>query len=593
MLTQPGTNDPQSLLNRYEQARALTILLLVSFTCLAVIPLLIVGVRAAEALTFYFAFRQDSLLVPVFLAAMLLRPQPTNGERSEWLSGGALALGLSALVILAAGWAGHYLVFQDYDLSRDEQLAVFDQGIFAHGKLFWPILPEWRGLVDALNRRFLLPISGDEIWVSGYLPVHAAFRALVSLFADSALSSPILAVLAAGSLWSVTRRLWPDSQWTSIVALVLLVTSSQFLITAMTAFSMTMHLALNLLWLALFLRDRWPTHAAAAAVGFLATGIHQPLFHPLFVLPFMLLLLGQRRWSVVAFYALAYGLIAVFWLWWPLFISSHGTAVTAAECLNQACSSGGGGFLDRLSGILNSSQTVLQHVCLMAENLLRFAVWQHPLLLPLAAFAGISCWKADPLVRALTVGLILPIPVLAVLLPWQGHAWGYRYLHPVLGNAVLLACYGFKALEDGGVTVRRPLIITTAVAVVLLGVHSWMAAQLTAPFVQTRKELASLRADVVIVDAATVPFAEDVVFNRFDLSNRPMLLLADKIKPEQLPAICKRSTIAFYEAQQFANLSRLFVWRDPTEPTAKARALRKIAEAAGCHIVRSGNRPAN
>ena len=592
MLTQPGTDDPQGLLNRYDQARALTMLLLVAFTCLAVIPLLIVGVRAAEALTFYFAFRQDSLLVPVFLAAMLLRPRPANGERSEWLRSGALALGLSAVLILAAGWAGHYLVFQDYDLSRDEQLAVFDQGIFAHGKLFWPILPEWRDVADALNRRFLLPIRGDEIWVSGYLPVHAAFRALVSLFADPALSSPILAVIAAGSLWSVTRRLWPDSQSTSVVALVLLVTSSQFLITAMTAFSMTMHLALNLLWLALFLRDRWPTHAAAAVVGFLATGIHQPLFHPLFVLPFFLLLLGQRRWRVLAFYTLAYGLIALFWMWWPLFISSHGTAANAADCLNHGCSSGGG-FVDRFIGMLNSGQTVLQHVCLMAENLLRFAVWQHPLLLPLAVFAGISCWKADPLVRALTLGLILPIPVLAVLLPWQGHAWGYRYLHPVLGNAVLLACYGFKALEDRSLSVRRPLIITTGVAVLLLGVHAWMAAQLAAPFVQSRDELAALRADVVIVDAAPVPFAEDVVFNRFDLLNRPILLVADKVKPENLPPICKRSTIAFYEAQNFANIAHLFVWRDPTGPTARTQALRKSAKAMGCRIVESGKSSAN
>jgi hypothetical protein len=282
----------------------------------------------------------------------------------------------------------------------------------------------------------------------------------------------------------------------------------------------------------------------------------------------------------------------MFWMWWPLFISSHGTAAIAAECLNQTCSPGGG-FVDRLQGMLNSEQTLLQHVCLMAENLLRFAVWQHPLLLPLAVFGGISCWKANPLARALALGSVLPIAVMAVLLPWQGHAWGYRYLHPVLGNVILLACYGYKTLEAGPLSLRRPFAVTTAVAVGLLGVHAWMAAQLTAPFVQARNELDLLPADVVIADAATVPFAEDVVFNRFDLSNRPILLLADKLDSDDLPAICKLSSIAFYGAQNFKRISEMFVWRDPTEPTAHARALRKQAEALNCRIIERGNRLGN
>lgn len=591
-MTPQAIDDPHRLLESYDRARLLTIVLLVSVTCLAVIPLLLVGVRAAEALTFYFALRQDSLLVPLFLAALLLRPQSAEEEGQKWLRRSVFALGAAAAIILAAGWAGHYLVFQGYALSRDEQLAVFDQEIFGRGKLFWPILPEWREMADALNRRFLLPISGDEIWVSSYLPVHAAFRAVVSLFADPALSSPMLGLIAAGSLWAISRHLWPDSHATSVVALVLLVTSSQFLVTAMTAFSMTMHLALNLLWVALFIRQRWSTHVAAAAVGFFATGIHQPLFHPLFVLPFILLLIGQRRWQVLLFYLVAYGLIAKFWMWWPVYISSHGTAAGAAECINQTCASGGG-YVERLQGLLNTEQTLLQHVCLMAENLLRFAVWQHPLLLPLAVFAGMICWRADPIVRALALGSVLPIAAMAVLLPWQGHAWGYRYLHPVLGNVILLACYGYKALEAGPVSMHRPLVITTAVAVVLLGVHAWMAAQLAAPFVQTRKELSSVPTDVVIADAATIPFAEDVVFNRFDLSNRPVLLLADKIEPDDLPAICRRSSIAFYDAQNFKPISEMFVWRDPTGPTDHARALRKQAEALGCRIVEPENGPRN
>ena len=75
----------------------------------------------------------------------------------------------------------------------------------------------------------------------------------------------------------------------TVVAAVLLATSSQFLLTAMTPYSMTAHLALNLAWLWLFLRGGVVGHSLAIAVGALACGLHQLVFHPLFVAPFALL----------------------------------------------------------------------------------------------------------------------------------------------------------------------------------------------------------------------------------------------------------------------------------------------------------------
>ena len=80
-------------------------------------------------------------------------------------------------LILLVGWAGHYLVFDGYDLSRDEQMASFDTAIFRHGHLFAPIPAAWRPIADALNLTFILPIGAREYWVSAYLPIHAAWRA--------------------------------------------------------------------------------------------------------------------------------------------------------------------------------------------------------------------------------------------------------------------------------------------------------------------------------------------------------------------------------------------------------------------------------
>lgn len=592
MLQQLRTGDPAALAASYDRARATGILLLVLFTIVAVGPLLIFGRQATEGLTFYQLFWQDVPIVPLLALTMLLRP-PAADEDHPWRTRAGLVLALSVSVILLAGWAGHHLIFQGHELSRDERMAVFDQEIFSQGKMFWPIPPDWRPLADALNRRFILTVPGDQFWVSGYLPVHSAFRALLGLVLNPAWASPILGATAAVSLWFIARRLWPHSKETAGVALLLLVTSSQFLITAMTPFSMTMHLALNLVWLALFLRDRWITHVLAVIVGFLATGIHQPLFHPLFAVPFLLLLLKERRWRVFGFYVAAYALIALFWMAWPLWISSYATAGAAApmSCAVQTCASGAS-FVDRIVAAFGGWNWK-QHIAFTGANVLRFMIWQHPLLVPLALFGVASCWKSGRIVLALAVSFLLPILVAAVILPWQGYGWGYRYVHPVMGNAILLACFGFERLRRGGLSIRRPLLITSAAAVALLVVHGWMASWLATPFVQTRQELEAIPADVVIVDSSSVPLAEDMVYNRFDLSNRPVLLLAHLIEPRDLERICARSTVAFYEAPRLHRISVLFYWKDPTEPTPHTVALKRVVKASGCRIVAVGGPSGN
>ena len=579
---QSGSADESALGTPYDRARTVTLALIVGLTCL-VVALPFVPGRIVEGLALHLALKQDLPLVPIFLVAALLRPNPRTISLPRAPQDTRLALLLTIVVILLAGWLGHYLVFQGYDLSRDEQMAVFDQEIFAHRRLLWPIPLEWRHLADALNRRFMLPIGNNEFWVSGYLPVHSGFRAILSTIGIAVLASPLMMALAAGSLWAIARKLWPDSNQTVLLSLLLLVTSSQALITSMTAFSMSMHLGLNLLWLALFVADRRQTHLLAILVAFFATGIHQPLFHPLFVLPFLLLLLEQRRWRLLAFYVGFYAVIGLFWLAWPIWIASHGVAPpTVINCANPNCS-GGIGFLERLIGALNAFS--LRHVWLTAANLLRFVCWQHPLLMPLALFGAVSCWRSEPLVKALALSFILPVIAMAILLPWQGHGYGYRYVHPALGSAILLACYGFRRAEASGLALQRPIIITTALAVTLLPLHAWMAWRVAAPFAQVRNELAAVPADVVIVDTERVPFGQDVVFNRFDLSNRPKLLIADLVRPDDLGDLCKRWRIAFFDAPRLAPIAILFGTRVPSTPSPRARELRGAANKLHCHVV--------
>ena len=307
-------------------------------------------------------------------------------------------------------------------------------------------------------------------------------------------------------------------------------------------------------------------------------------------MPFLLVLLQERRWQLLGFYVAAYGAIGLFWMWWPLWISSHGVAAAASTgCVVNNCNSGAG-FVDRIVAAFGEANFG-QHISFTGANMLRFVVWQHPILMPLAVFGAFSCWKCVRIVPALALGLVLPIAVIGVILPWQGHGWGYRYLHPVLGNAILLACYGFQRLKGSRASIRVPLIVTTSAALALLAVHAWMAAHLANPYVQVRDELNSSAAEVVIADTSGLPLADDVILNRFDLSNRPILLIADRVDRSKLRDLCERSTITFYDAPRFASLASIYNWPAPDEPSPHAKALHNAAKEYGCRIVNALKAP--
>ncbi|MFX9035001.1 hypothetical protein ABTN36_18510, partial [Acinetobacter baumannii] len=78
-----------------------------------------------------------------------------------------MAVGL--LLAVLAG-AGHWLLLDGHDTSRDEQLASFDAAIFARGHLFAPVPGLWRDHAEALNTMFLYPADHRGGWVSTYLP---------------------------------------------------------------------------------------------------------------------------------------------------------------------------------------------------------------------------------------------------------------------------------------------------------------------------------------------------------------------------------------------------------------------------------------
>lgn len=527
--------------------------------------------------TAWLLFAQDRWLLLAGALALVVASVrlPHRGRalcfsRSTWM--------MLALLAIPLCYAGHIWVLCDYDVSRDEQLAVFDSRIFAQGLFVQPLAPGWREHTAALNNLFTLEAVHPVAWVSAYLPVNAALRAMVGLFVDPALTGPILTAIGAVALWKCARRIWPGDREAATVALLLYLASGQVLVTGMTAYAMPAHLTFNLLWLWLFLIDRRWSDVAALALGALAVGIHQPLFHPLFVAPFILLLIYRRAWFRAAFFVIAYLCIGAFWYAWPHWMYA------LVEVGHPTTPPAQADFLARLHTILAGHAG--SRWADMTSNLLRFVAWQPVLLLPLFA-VGLTAARRDALAVTLAVASILPIIVMGVLIPDQGQGIGYRYLHGVIGAIILVAIFGWREAvsQDGH---WRPLLART----LLLGLFAILPAQLIMTYVYqhslatTDGRIEAAGTDYFIIGNDDAPLANSLVTNRADLTNRPIRLFADKLDANLVQMMCAHHgevgmpTSAFY-----APINRYFMQESISR--SADRRIRKVApalEARGCRV---------
>ncbi|NCP11193.1 MAG: hypothetical protein GW859_04415 [Sphingomonadales bacterium] len=501
-----------------------------------------------------FFIEQDRWFLPLLaLVAMALRRAmlPQSGVPAIWNRAMApTGIALIAVALLLAAYLGHDLAMAGYDLSRDEQMARFDAWIFAHGSLAWPVPPSWRGDIAALNGTFLLVANQPTGWVSAYLPVNAAFHATVGLVADPALTNPVLLAVGFVALWRIALRLWPDDRIAQATALALYLGSSQIVVASMTAYAMTGHLALNLLWLLFFLRGRLRDDIVAVVIGCAASGLHQLLFHPLFVAPFVLMLAMRREWRRCAFYCLAYLVIGAIWFAWPIWMSASISGAGAAA-------GGGVSFADRLVAMLGA--VGIANGPVMVLNIARFVAWQHLAFLPFVAAGLVVAWRRGSMARALAAATLLPFIVMAVLLAYQGHGWGYRYAHGVIGAACLIGGFGAQELRRRGVEIVAFLGWTTAASIaVSLPVHAWMAHRLVAPYAAVDAAIRDSDAEVALIDTRAAPFANDLVLNAPDLGNRPLRLRAASLSNAQIAQLCVRRRAMVVDGAALASIVELF-----------------------------------
>lgn len=498
----------------------------------------------------YYVLHQDGFVAAGMAALLLLFCMPRASRAALRLPRVTLTW-RSVVIGAAAGalvlWAATYLLFGDYPLSRDEQMAVFDMQVFRQGHLAAPVAPEWRHYVDALTPAFLLPLPGNAAWVSSYMPVNAMLRTVFGVV-DPALTGPVLAAAGAVATFDCGRRLLPERPGAQAVVLLMVATSAQLLVTAMTPYAMTGHFAFNMIWLSLYLRGTRPAHAAAMAVGFLAIGMHQVIFHPLFALPFIEHLRRRGEWRTALVYLASYALFGLFWISWP-----HLVALSAGLGAATGEAAGSGGFIaERVLPLLTSREP--QTIPLMIANLLRFVTWENFALVPLIIFAWPAVRRGEGIAAPLLAGVLLTIAAMAFLLPYQAMGWGYRYLHGLIGSCALLAGYGWS--EGGDRPGVRAFVTAASAATILVSIPflTWQATAFVRPYARVNRMIDRLDADMVVVNSYGPAFRIDEVRNRPDLANRPLRFAANKLTAADIQVLCSRGTVAFVDVGQMQAL---------------------------------------
>jgi len=139
-------------------------------------------------------------------------------------------------------------------------------------------------------------------------------------------------------------------------------------------------------------------------------------------------------------------------------------------------------------------------------------------------------------------------------MPFQGHGWGYRYLHGLIGNLALLAGFGWIAATRDATArekaaMRAGLFFSSAFSLlVLLPAHLESARALTRPYALADAALRRAKSDLVAIDKTGMRYGVDLARNDPFLRERPIRLLLQPLSDADLAALCARYSIELFDA---------------------------------------------
>jgi hypothetical protein len=179
--------------------------------------------------------------------------------------------------------------------------------------------------------------------------------------------------------------------------------------------------------------------------------------------------------------------------------------------------------------------------------------------------------------------------VVYVVQAYQGHGWGYRYLHGLMGSFCLLAAWSWGRLTQGADGAERGaarVAFALVAAISLLGLfplRAWQAHRFLHPYAAAESAIRRAPTDFVIVDPSWVWYGVDLVRNDPYLARRPLVFSLAGLDEDQVQELCRDHTVALFDA---ASAERFRIRRDPEGPDTDVTDLRALMARLHCGALR-------
>jgi hypothetical protein len=345
------------------------------------------------------------------------------------------------------------------------------------------------------------------------------------------------------ALYGAARNIWPESKTNALLAIGLLGSSSQFLVMSMTSYSMPAHLALNAIWLWLYSRPDRGWFYLAPLVGVLAIGLHQPIVHALFALPFLLRFVLQRRWRTVLIFGTVYVAGCALWFGW--------------RARYQIGSTDGVGFMFK---IFNPRMPIIQSM-----NLLLIIAWAS-LAAPFLAVLGAShFFKFRAIIQDSILSCLLTFGFYFFFYLDQAHGWGYRYFHGAIACFIIVAVAGFNRLSNLIGSHRATKFVLVGIAGSLLiqfPLRCFEAERFVRPYARAAAVLHAIPKDIVAFDWRDAWYSADLIRNDPFLEQRPIIVSIFQLTPAAVAALEKNGTARFITRDDLTRLGMFTERRD-------------------------------
>jgi len=262
-----------------------------------------------------------------------------------------------------------------------------------------------------------------------------------------------------------------------------------------------------------------------------------------FALPFLLLLLRPVQIKAVAIYGFVYLFGHVGVIMWDQVITNSQSAPPEAKTTWET-----------LSAIFSLPN--LRELATVWANLVRMVAWQSLALVPLMVIAWRS-GKERRWQRILVASFLVSLVPYPFLMPDQGHGWGYRYLHGLIGHLVIIAALGWSVLSarEGSVRFRSFVVSLILVApLVILPLRAFLIHDYILPYVRGTEYVSTRDTDFVVVDSTRVFLGSDIV--RFSPSgnNQPVVLTLHNLPLHEIVALCESHRVEFVGSRQLSAL---------------------------------------